>query len=41
MRKPPPKLLLEDNELEIIKAKTHDVQSQNKTTSFYSNISDG
>ncbi|CAD8104935.1 unnamed protein product [Paramecium primaurelia] len=41
MRKPPLKILFEDNELEIIKAKTHDVQSQNKATSFYSNISDG
>ncbi|CAD8122796.1 unnamed protein product [Paramecium sonneborni] len=41
MRKPPPKILLEDDELEIIKAKTHDVQLQKKPISFYSNISDG
>ncbi|CAD8207269.1 unnamed protein product [Paramecium octaurelia] len=40
MRKQPLKLLLEDNDLEIIKAKTFDSHSQRNGTSFYSNISD-
>ncbi|CAD8112147.1 unnamed protein product [Paramecium sonneborni] len=40
MRKQPLKLLLEDSNLEIIKAKTLDSNSQSNATSFYSNISD-
>ena len=40
MRKQPLKLMLEDNDLEIIKAKTFDSHSQRNATSFYSNISD-
>lgn len=40
MRKQPLKLLLEENDLEIIKAKTFDSHSQRNGTSFYSNISD-
>ena len=41
MRKPPLNHFIENSDLEIVKAKTCDVQSQRDAASFYSNISDG